>query len=32
VAWRRVYSEEFSRVYDETLAGLLDDQKPEAAA
>jgi hypothetical protein len=32
VAWRRAYSEEFSRIYDQTLAELLAEQKPEAAA
>jgi hypothetical protein len=31
-AWQRVYSETFSRVYDETLAALLAEQEPEAAA
>jgi hypothetical protein len=32
VAWRRVYSEEFSRVYDETLTDLLAEQGKDAAA
>ena len=31
-AWRDVYSETFSRIYAETLAELISDQKPEAAA
>jgi hypothetical protein len=31
MAWRRVYSEEFSRVYDETLAELLAQSGLEAA-
>jgi hypothetical protein len=31
-AWRRVYSEEFSRVYDEELTELLAGHDPDAAA
>jgi hypothetical protein len=29
-AWKDVYSNTFSRVFDDTLAELLADQKPEA--